>query len=83
MPDLMFRYDMRQPEICSASKADMYQAAIEQCAWGEKNGFNSAHLSEHHGSEDGYCPSPLVLAGAIASRTQSLLLYISAVTVIS
>lgn len=78
MPDLMFRYDMRQPEICSASKADMYQAAIDQCAWGEQNGFKSAHLSEHHGSADGYCPSPLVLAGAIASRTQSLQLYISA-----
>ncbi len=78
MPDIMFRYDMRQPEICSASQADMYQAAIEQCAWGENNGFGSAHLSEHHGSQDNYCPSPLVLASAIASRTESLRLFISA-----
>ena len=78
MANIMFRYDMRQPEICNASKADLYRAAIEQCAWGEQHGFLSAHLSEHHGSEDGYCPSPLLLASAIAARTHSLQLYISA-----
>lgn len=78
MPDLMLRYDMRQPDICTAASAEMYQAAIEQCAWAEDNGFNSAHLSEHHGSEDGYCPSPLVLAAAISARTSKLRLFISA-----
>lgn len=78
MADVMFRFDMRQPDICTASKADMYQTAIEMAAWGDVNGFNSAHLSEHHGSEDNYCPSPLVLAGAMASRTTQLRLYISA-----
>ncbi len=78
MADVMFRFDMRQPDICTASKADMYQAAIEMAAWGDVNDFNSAHLSEHHGSEDNYCPSPLVLAGAMASRTTQLQLYISA-----
>lgn len=78
MPDLMFRFDMRQPEISTTPRADMYQAAIEMCEWGEKHGFASAHLSEHHGSEDGYCPSPLVFASAIASRTSDLRLFISA-----
>ncbi len=78
MADVMFRFDMRQPAMCSASKADMYHAAIDMAAWGENNGFASAHLSEHHGSEDNYCPSPLVLAGAIASRTSQLRLFISA-----
>jgi alkanesulfonate monooxygenase SsuD/methylene tetrahydromethanopterin reductase-like flavin-dependent oxidoreductase (luciferase family) len=29
-------------------------------------------LCEHHGSEDGYLPSPLILAPAIAARTQRL-----------
>jgi alkanesulfonate monooxygenase SsuD/methylene tetrahydromethanopterin reductase-like flavin-dependent oxidoreductase (luciferase family) len=78
MADVMLRYDMRHPEICASSRADMYQAAIEQCAWGELNGFRSVHLSEHHGSEDGYCPSPLVFASAIAARTTSMRLFISA-----
>ena len=78
MINILFRYDMRQPEICEVSKADLYSAAIEQCAWGEKNGFTSAHLSEHHGTEDGYCPAPVLLAAAIAARTSSMTLYIAA-----
>lgn len=78
MPDLMFRFDMRHPDLASVSRADLYNAAIEQCEWGEKNGFASAHLSEHHGSEDGYCPAPMVLASAVAARTSNLRLFISA-----
>ena len=78
MPSNMLRYDMRQPDFCTASKAEMYQAALAQCAWGENNGFPSVHISEHHGSEDGYLPAPLIFASAVASRTQSLMMYISA-----
>jgi alkanesulfonate monooxygenase SsuD/methylene tetrahydromethanopterin reductase-like flavin-dependent oxidoreductase (luciferase family) len=78
MPQFMLRYDLRQPAFCSASSADMYQAAIDQCAWGEKNGFSAAHLSEHHSSSDGYCPAPLLLASAVAARTETLMLYIAA-----
>ncbi len=78
MANLMLRFDMRQPEISKTPRADMYQAAIDMCAWGDDKGFGSVHLSEHHGSEDGYCPSPLVFASAIASRTREMGIFISA-----
>lgn len=78
MPDLMLRYDMRQPSISTASRADAYQAAIDQCAWADDFGIGSVHLSEHHGSDDGYCPSPLVFASAVAARSSSLRIFISA-----
>ncbi|MEP5765424.1 MAG: LLM class flavin-dependent oxidoreductase [Halieaceae bacterium] len=78
MPQFMLRYDLRRPEFSSASSAELYQAAIDQCAWGEQNGFSAVHLSEHHGVSDGYCPAPLLLASAIAARTESLMLYIAA-----
>jgi alkanesulfonate monooxygenase SsuD/methylene tetrahydromethanopterin reductase-like flavin-dependent oxidoreductase (luciferase family) len=78
MANVMLRFDMRQPRFATASQADLYQAAIEICAWGDEHGIGSVHLSEHHGAEDGYCPSPLVLAAAIASRTHNLRIFISA-----
>ena len=78
MPQFMLRYDLRQPEFCTATSAELYRTAIEQCAWAEQNGFIAAHLSEHHGSSDSYCPAPLLLVSAVAARTESLLLYIAA-----
>jgi alkanesulfonate monooxygenase SsuD/methylene tetrahydromethanopterin reductase-like flavin-dependent oxidoreductase (luciferase family) len=78
MPDIMLRYDLRLPDFSPASSADQYQAAIDQCAWAEQQGFASVHISEHHTSEDGYLPSPMVLASAIAGRTSSMRILISA-----
>ncbi|MCB1704786.1 MAG: LLM class flavin-dependent oxidoreductase [Halioglobus sp.] len=78
MAEVMLRFDMRLPAFATASQADLYEAAIEMCAWGDQRGIPSVHLSEHHGSEDGYCPSPLLLASAIASRTRNMRIYISA-----
>ena len=78
MADVMLRFDMRLPEFSTASQADLYQAAIEMCAWGDEQGIGSVHLSEHHGSGDGYCPSPLVLASAVATRTTNMRIFISA-----
>lgn len=78
MPQLMLRFDMRQPDTTRISRADMYQSAIEMCAWGDEVGIPAVHLSEHHGSDDGYCPSPLIFASAIASRTCVMQMYISA-----
>jgi alkanesulfonate monooxygenase SsuD/methylene tetrahydromethanopterin reductase-like flavin-dependent oxidoreductase (luciferase family) len=74
----MLRFDMRQPEPTRVSRADAYQCAVEMCQWGEAQGIPTVHLSEHHGSPDGYCPSPLLLASAIAARTSTMQMYISA-----
>jgi alkanesulfonate monooxygenase SsuD/methylene tetrahydromethanopterin reductase-like flavin-dependent oxidoreductase (luciferase family) len=78
MADVMLRFDMRRPGFSSASQADLYEAAIDMCAWGDQQGIGSVHLSEHHGSDDGYCPSPLVLASAVATRTRNMRVFISA-----
>lgn len=67
------RFDMRAPAT-AAPAAELYAAAIEMCAWAETHGCLAAVLCEHHGSEDGYLPSPLVLGAAIAARTERLAL---------
>jgi alkanesulfonate monooxygenase SsuD/methylene tetrahydromethanopterin reductase-like flavin-dependent oxidoreductase (luciferase family) len=61
------RFDMRAPSF-GAPPSELYEAAIDMCAWAETRGAIVAVLSEHHGAEDGHLPSPLVLASAIAAR---------------
>jgi alkanesulfonate monooxygenase SsuD/methylene tetrahydromethanopterin reductase-like flavin-dependent oxidoreductase (luciferase family) len=71
------RFDMRAP-IGGASTTDLYAAAIEMAAWGETRGCVAAVISEHHTSEDGYLPSPMLLASAMAARTEHLFISIAA-----
>jgi alkanesulfonate monooxygenase SsuD/methylene tetrahydromethanopterin reductase-like flavin-dependent oxidoreductase (luciferase family) len=73
----MLRFDMRAPEG-GAPITDLYRTAIEMSEWGEANGCLSVLLSEHHTSPDGYLPSPLVLASAIAARTTQVPIVIGA-----
>lgn len=72
------RFDMRAP-LSAAPRAELYAAAIEMCAWAETRGAIAAVLSEHHGTEDNHLPSPLVLAAAIAARTEALRIMLAAV----
>jgi alkanesulfonate monooxygenase SsuD/methylene tetrahydromethanopterin reductase-like flavin-dependent oxidoreductase (luciferase family) len=65
------RFDMRAPSW-GAPAAALYAAVPEMCSWAEEHGALAAVLCEHHGSEDGYLPSPMILAPAIAARTQRL-----------
>ena len=71
------RYDLRSAPGSVVAKPALYRAALEQCAWADRLGFAMVTLSEHHGSPDGYLPSPLVMAAAIAARTERLRIMIS------
>lgn len=71
MTYLVIKYDMRAPDF-GAPREALYQAAIEQCRWADEKGFGTVMLAEHHGSEDGYLPSPLVLASAVAAHTKAI-----------
>jgi alkanesulfonate monooxygenase SsuD/methylene tetrahydromethanopterin reductase-like flavin-dependent oxidoreductase (luciferase family) len=51
------------------SDGERYREALELAATAEQLGFDSVWLSEHHFFADGYTPSPMVLAGALATRT--------------
>jgi len=67
------RFDMRAPSW-GAPPAALYGAVPEMCAWAEEHGGLAAVFCEHHGSEDGYLPSPFLLASAVAARTQRMAL---------
>ncbi|MCB0970483.1 MAG: LLM class flavin-dependent oxidoreductase [Acidimicrobiales bacterium] len=67
----LLRFDMRSPAD-GAPTGDLYAAALEMASWCESRGALAAIVSEHHGLDDGYLPSPLVLATALAARTSTL-----------
>lgn len=79
MPQLVIRFDMRNPQPGTPKQA-LYQAALEMAAWADRAGFDAVQISEHHGTEDGYLPSPVVLAAAIAARTERLRIRLAVVT---
>ena len=67
------RFDMRAPSW-GAPPVALYGAVPEMCAWAEDHGGLAAVFCEHHGSEDGYLPSPFLMASAVAARTRRLAL---------
>jgi alkanesulfonate monooxygenase SsuD/methylene tetrahydromethanopterin reductase-like flavin-dependent oxidoreductase (luciferase family) len=77
----IMRFDMRAPGHDAAARAELYATAIEMAKWGESRGCLQAVVSEHHGSADGYLPSPLILASAMAAATQSLPIQVAALIV--
>ncbi|HLY83689.1 MAG TPA: LLM class flavin-dependent oxidoreductase [Acidimicrobiales bacterium] len=77
MTRLSVSYDMRAPLFGSPAEA-LYAAALDQCEWADRVGFDSVVLPEHHASPDGYMPAPVVMAAAIAARTKRMRIMISA-----
>jgi probable F420-dependent oxidoreductase len=67
-----FMYDLRNPAPWRKPWSSFYGEALDFIEWTEKVGFDSAWISEHHGWDDGYIPSPLVVTSAIAARTKRI-----------
>jgi alkanesulfonate monooxygenase SsuD/methylene tetrahydromethanopterin reductase-like flavin-dependent oxidoreductase (luciferase family) len=71
MPHVSLRYDLRAPAF-GVSQDVLARAVLEQVEWADARGFERVWVAEHHASDDGYCPSPLILASAVAARTRKL-----------
>jgi alkanesulfonate monooxygenase SsuD/methylene tetrahydromethanopterin reductase-like flavin-dependent oxidoreductase (luciferase family) len=72
------RFDFRNPPFAGTTMHERYQAALDMTAWADRLGFVTVVLSEHHGSPDGYLPSPITMAAAIAARTERIRIQIAA-----
>ena len=72
------RFDLRHPEFSPVSLTERYRACVDMCEWADERGALFIGLSEHHGSDDGYLPSPLPLAAAVAARTRNAAITIGA-----
>src|SRR6202167_1076283 len=65
-------YNFRHPTQWPQSADRLYAETLDQIAWGENHGFDDVWLSEHHFIDDGYLPSILPVAAAIAARTKRI-----------
>ena len=76
---LALRYDMRRAPFSTEAREDLYRACIDQCVWADKLGFELISLAEHHGAEDGYNPSTMILGSAIAGSTRDVKIALKAI----
>jgi alkanesulfonate monooxygenase SsuD/methylene tetrahydromethanopterin reductase-like flavin-dependent oxidoreductase (luciferase family) len=72
------RFDFRNPKMAATNMADRYAAALDMAEWADGLGCMSVVLSEHHGSPDGYLPSPVPMVAAMAARTTHVRFVIAA-----
>jgi alkanesulfonate monooxygenase SsuD/methylene tetrahydromethanopterin reductase-like flavin-dependent oxidoreductase (luciferase family) len=69
VPTFGLWYDFRQ-KLPLGDYARFYAECFEEIEEAERIGYAGVWLSEHHFVDDGYLPSPLVVAAAIAARTE-------------
>jgi alkanesulfonate monooxygenase SsuD/methylene tetrahydromethanopterin reductase-like flavin-dependent oxidoreductase (luciferase family) len=65
-------YDFRNPPGSGLTDTAVYSGILEQAVLVEQWGFDHIWLTEHHFVDDGYLPSPMVAAAAIAARTRRI-----------
>lgn len=65
------RLNMTGAEADPQQRALRYQTAIDMADYVDKHGFSYINVEEHHCAQNGWLPSPLTMAAAIAARTDN------------
>ena len=75
----VLRFDLRIPPFVETlTHGEQYREFFKMIEWADDKGFAAVVLSEHHGTEDGYMNSPLLLAGSVLGATDTLFCSVSA-----
>ena len=77
MTNWLVHHDLRSPGF-GTPRPVLYAEALAMSEWADSRGCPRVVISEHHGSPDGYLPSPFVFAGAVAARTERTRIMVSA-----
>lgn len=65
-------YSLQSPPHHPREHKALYNEMLTEVETADQMGFDSVWLTEHHFLDDGYCPSMMVAASAIAARTRNV-----------
>ena len=65
-------YDFRNPPESGLTHQQLYAAIMEQVVWLDGLGLDLVWFTEHHFVDDGYLPSWIPVAAAMAARTRKV-----------
>ena len=65
-------YDLRNPPASGIDNQQFYAEILDQAAWLDDLGMDLIWFTEHHFVDDGYLPSWIPVASAMAARTQNI-----------
>jgi alkanesulfonate monooxygenase SsuD/methylene tetrahydromethanopterin reductase-like flavin-dependent oxidoreductase (luciferase family) len=72
------RFNLVSPGLRRTDLAERHRAFCEMARFADESGFDIISLEEHHGADNGWSPSPLVLAGMVVGATTRIGVSISA-----
>lgn len=75
------RLNMTGLQPNAAEEGKRYRAAIEMAEYVDRAGFDIVNMEEHHCAENGWLPSPLTMAAAVAARTKHVRISVTALLV--
>lgn len=75
------RFDFRAPGADRVQRQELYRRALDQAAYLDEHGHDALMVSEHHASDDGYLPSPLVVTAGMVARTSRVPITVAALLV--
>lgn len=65
-------YSLEAPEEFGVTPDQVYREALAQIAEADQRGIDQIWLTEHHFFDDSYCPSPMMVAAAVAAVTRDV-----------
>lgn len=71
-------FDMRAPAF-GPPIAQVYDVALEMIAYADAHGVEKVSFQEHHGTEDGYLPTPFLMGSAAGACTGRMAIVLGAV----
>jgi alkanesulfonate monooxygenase SsuD/methylene tetrahydromethanopterin reductase-like flavin-dependent oxidoreductase (luciferase family) len=75
------RINMTGDSLDPETLSERYRAAVDMAEYADAAGFANIGLEEHHLADNGWLPSPLTMAGAVAARTRQCRITLGALLV--